>query len=98
MIGIGLPIKDVALLRDCLKAAVKDDALIAEFHRLSGYDLRSNRAPIEQLIDEHTGRFEDAARAFYWFVVGAIYWPLQNAYDALERDRAKELADAQKKD
>jgi hypothetical protein len=93
MIVIGPPIKDVALLRKCLLESAKDAALVAEFDRLTGSDLSKNRAPIEQLIDEQTGYFEESARMFYGFVIVAVYWPMQNAADAAERAQ-KEMTDA----
>lgn len=58
----------------CLLETAKMPDLWNEFCRLRGYSLPTS--PIEQLIDEATGREEKAVREYAAFVFEYIYSPL----------------------
>lgn len=57
----------------CLRQAVQEPELLANFDRLYGASLVSRRPPIEQLIDQVTGKLDDDLAAFAAFVHESIY-------------------------
>lgn len=61
----------------CLFVASNIPELVAEFDRLTGFDLSRKGAPINLMIDDATGHTDEAAKAFLKFVDECIYQPLQ---------------------
>jgi hypothetical protein len=70
-------VKDVELFLLCLRRAVEDPDILPEFDRLTGFDLCRRKSLIEQAIDDATGYFGEGVETFLYFVVDAIYLPLQ---------------------
>ncbi|MDR2834532.1 MAG: hypothetical protein LBV67_12565 [Streptococcaceae bacterium] len=50
-----------------------NDEFLAEFNRLTGYQLKMNKTPIEFLIDEATGVVDEQLREFFAFVYEYVY-------------------------
>jgi len=74
---------DPAFLR-CLHEAAATPELVREFDRLSGTNLARRGTPLDLMIDDATGRTDDALGQFVTFVREAIYERLpQKALDDL---------------
>lgn len=74
-------IKDFHLFSLCLSEAAKNKELLAEFDRLTGYNISLKGPAIVQEIDRATGHLEKGARAFYDFIFEYLYLPAQAAVD-----------------
>jgi hypothetical protein len=81
-------VTDPQLFMTCLLAALEEPELLAQFERLTGYDVRGRGPAIVQAIDRTTGHWEAGVRAFYEFVVDAIYLPMQ-----ADADRSSNVVD-----
>jgi len=57
----------------CLRESVMTPGMLENFDRLYGASLATNRAPIERMIDEATGKAADDMRAFVRFVKDFVY-------------------------
>ena len=57
----------------CLTTAASNKELVAEFDRLTGHNLSRTGAPIELMVDDTSGRTEEALRDFVAFVRDCIY-------------------------
>lgn len=77
-------IKNFHLFSMCLSEAANDKELLAEFDRLTGYNISLKGPAIVQEIDKATGHLEKGARAFYDFVLEHVYLPVQAAVDESE--------------
>ena len=64
---------EAAAFADVLRACVADDALVAQFDRLTGSNLLLQGAPINAAIDRSSGRTETQFRRFAGFVYDAIW-------------------------
>ena len=66
----------------CVLHCGTNQDLLAEFARLTGYDLRQQaRSPIVRMVDEATGYDRAAAAAFTDFVMQAVWMPLTEEGD-----------------
>jgi hypothetical protein len=72
------PYDDPAFMR-CLYTAAEEPELIAEFDRLSGTNLARCGTPLDLMVDDATGRTDDAMAQFVHFVWEAIYSRLPDA-------------------
>ena len=77
-------VQDPVLFLRCLSEAAANTELVAEFDRLTGYNVALRGPAIVQEIDKSTGFLEQGARAFYDFVVDVIYLPLQRDLNGLK--------------
>lgn len=57
----------------CVYQAVETPELVRQFDRLYGADLSHRRAPIEQMIDQASGKSSSDMEAFMHFVHDSIY-------------------------
>jgi len=74
-------IKDPVLFVRCMQAAACNKELLAEFDRLTGFNVSQKGPGIVQEIDRATGYLDQGARAFYEFVVDCVYRPVQELED-----------------
>lgn len=58
---------------NCLMAAAGEIELVRQFDRLYGATIASRKAPIEQMIDNATGKADDDLQAFCRFVWNSIF-------------------------
>lgn len=78
-------VKDFDLFLMCLSAAASNKELLAQFDRLTGYNVSLKGPAIVQEIDKATGHLEAGAKAFYEFVLDRIYLPVQARVDEDEK-------------
>lgn len=55
-------------LEQCIKEACTNKELLEQFDRLAGTSLTKKKAPIEKMIDEHTGLMKDEWFRFFNFI------------------------------
>jgi hypothetical protein len=78
-------VKNVDLFLMCLSEAASNKELLAEFDRLTGYNISLSGPAIVQEIDKATGQLEAGAKVFYEFVMEKIYLPVQAKMDESEK-------------
>lgn len=57
----------------CLLEAINTPELVENFDRLWGHNLCGRGAPIEQMIDQATGRIDEGVKDFVSFVYEYVY-------------------------
>lgn len=63
-------------LEDCVREALKDRELVANYDRLRGTNLSCKGTAFELKIDEATGRMEGDVREFVAFIHEHVWIPL----------------------
>jgi hypothetical protein len=66
-------------LDECILHCARVPALVAEFDRLSGTHLSKPRSALDAMIDEATGRDDEALAKFCAFVTEYIWMPVYGA-------------------
>ena len=61
---------------DIVLKAIKTPELVAEFDRLTGSNLQKKGSPLDQMIDQATGRNSDELEMFVSFVFACICLPI----------------------
>lgn len=59
--------------RQCLGAAAANKELVAQFDRLTGHNLSRTGKPLELMVDDASGRTEEALKDFVAFVRDCIF-------------------------
>ena len=71
--------------RDFVNFAWQDDEIIAQFYRETGTSFVKPGLPIEQMIDDATGKTADDIKAFVFWVTER-HWGLEYAPEKLRRE------------